>query len=67
MTCDNASNNTTMLAEFALRYRLKTGKKFDVEKRHIRSVNRRQLVHGHLSLVVDVSLTSLTLQHKPLS
>ncbi|PPQ87326.1 hypothetical protein CVT26_004408, partial [Gymnopilus dilepis] len=36
ITCDNASNNDTMLDEFANCYRFKTGKIFDVAKRHIR-------------------------------
>jgi hypothetical protein len=36
VTCDNATNNDTMLTEFALRYEEKTGKNFDVMKRHIR-------------------------------
>ena len=38
ITCDNASNNDTMLDEFANCYRFKTGKIFDVAKRHIRYV-----------------------------
>ena len=36
ITCDNASNNTTMLQEFARCYYLKTGSTFDVDCRHIR-------------------------------
>ncbi|PPQ83391.1 hypothetical protein CVT24_006497, partial [Panaeolus cyanescens] len=36
ITCDNASNNDTMLAEFARCYRLKTGKRYNVSERHIR-------------------------------
>jgi hypothetical protein len=36
ITCDNASNNGTMLDEFGRCYRLKTGGTFDTQKRHIR-------------------------------
>ena len=38
ITCDNASNNNTMMQEFARCYRMNTGKVFDVKKRHIRYV-----------------------------
>jgi hypothetical protein len=36
ITCDNASNNNTMMKEFARCYKVKTGQDFDVKKRHIR-------------------------------
>ncbi|PPQ83822.1 hypothetical protein CVT24_012453 [Panaeolus cyanescens] len=36
ITCDNASNNDTMLKEFARCYKIKTGKLYDVEERQIR-------------------------------
>ena len=37
ITCDNTSNNDTMLAEFARRYaRRNNGKVYDVDKKHIR-------------------------------
>ena len=38
VTCDNASNNGTMLQEFAHCYKLKTGASFDVKRRQIRYV-----------------------------
>jgi len=36
ITCDNASNNETMLQEFAWCYHFKTGVKFDIKHWHIR-------------------------------
>jgi hypothetical protein len=36
ITCDNASNNGTMIQEFSRCYKKKTGEHFDVKKRHIR-------------------------------
>jgi hypothetical protein len=36
VTCDNASNNGTMMYEFGRCYENKTGESFDVRKRHIR-------------------------------
>jgi len=36
ITCDNASNNRTMLQEFARCYHFKTSVKFDIKRRHIR-------------------------------
>jgi len=36
ITCDNASNNGTMMKEWAFRYRQKTGRVFDIKQRHIR-------------------------------
>ena len=36
ITCDNASNNGTMMKEWAFRYRQKTGCVFDIKQCHIR-------------------------------
>jgi hypothetical protein len=36
ITCDNASNNNTMMTEFAKRYEEEVGKVFDVKRGHIR-------------------------------
>jgi hypothetical protein len=38
VTCDNASNNTTMMKEFAARLKNATGKKYTWKKRKIKSV-----------------------------
>lgn len=36
VTCDNATNNNTMMIEFAKRYEGQVGKVFDVKRGHIR-------------------------------
>jgi hypothetical protein len=36
VTCDNASNNITMMKEFVARLEFVTGKKFDWKKRKIK-------------------------------
>jgi len=36
VTCDNASNNNTMMAEFAKQYERDVGKAFNVKSGHIR-------------------------------
>ena len=38
VTCDNASNNRTMMKEFAARLKVTTGKKYDWKKRKIKCV-----------------------------
>jgi hypothetical protein len=35
-TCDNASNNNTMMTEFAMQYEREVGKAFNVKSGHIR-------------------------------
>ena len=41
ITCDNASNNGTMLAQFAERIKTATGVDFDREERHVRCATVR--------------------------
>ena len=36
ITCDNASNNNTMIDEFAIHYHREVGEVFDVKRGHIR-------------------------------
>jgi hypothetical protein len=38
VTCDNASNNLTMMKEMAVRLKASTGKKYDWKKRKIKFV-----------------------------
>ena len=38
VTCDNASNNSTMMKEFAARLKITTGNKYDWKKRKIKFV-----------------------------
>ncbi len=45
ITCDNASNNTTMLEEFARCHDLKTKSSFDFHCRHIRYMIISQILH----------------------
>lgn len=36
VTCDNATNNNTMMTEFAKQYEREVGKTFEVKRGHIR-------------------------------
>jgi hypothetical protein len=67
ITCDNAANNNTMMAEFALRYQSKTGREFNVKRRHIRYDYHLPVVFSNDELFSGVWHTSSTLRHRPLS
>jgi hypothetical protein len=56
VTCDNASNNTTMMKEFAARLLLATRKEYDWERRKIKYVLSisSQLVRVSLLMIHDM-------------